>query len=108
MKNILKIASIVVLALLLTACGDEPKIDGSSKDAMKKSVHKIMEELPDEKKEKFQKTLTGIFMLGALSSMGSNHSEDEIQAKILSKLDGKTADDIFKMGAELKEKMKQK
>jgi len=104
MKFTLKVVSLIFAALLLTACGD-PKLDGSSNEAMKKSVQEIMTKLPDEKKEEFKKTLTGIYMLGALASMGSDKSKEEVQAEITAKLDGKTADDVFAMAKEIKEKM---
>jgi len=107
MKLTLKAVSLIFAALLLTACGD-PKLDGSSDEAMKKSVQKVMAKLPDEKKEEFKKTLTGIYMLGALASMGGDKSKDEVQAAITAKLDGKTADDVFAMAAEIKEKMNNK
>jgi len=47
-------------------------------------------------------------MLGALASMGGDKSKDEVQAAITAKLDGKTADDVFAMAAEIKEKMNNK
>ena len=107
MKKFVTTACALTVAILLTACGD-PKIDGSSDEAMKKSVQAIMESLPDEKKEEFKKTLTGIYMLGGLASLGSNKSKEEVQAEITAKLDGKTADEIFAMAAEIKEKMNNK
>ncbi len=107
MKYTLKVVSLIFAALLLTACGD-PKLDGASDETMKKSVQEIMAKLPDDKKEEFKKTLTGIYMLAALASMGGDQSQDEVRATMSAKLDGKTADDIFAMAKEIKEKMEKK
>lgn len=107
MKYTLKVISLIFFTLLLTACGD-PKLDGSSDEAMKKSVKVIMEELPDEKKKEFKKTLKGIYMLGALANMREGKSKSEVRAIIAAKLDGKTADDVFSMAKEMKEKIKRK
>ncbi|OUR63639.1 hypothetical protein A9Q79_09875 [Methylophaga sp. 42_25_T18] len=102
MKYTFKIASLILVALLLTACGD-PKIDASSDEAMKKSIQAIKEKLTEEKKEEFKEALFGIYMSGALASMGGDKSEEEVQAAILANLDGKTADDLFAMVKELKD-----
>ena len=107
MKYTLSITLLMLIALLLTACGD-PTLDGSSDEAMKKSVQIILEELPDEKKERFKEILSGIYELGTLAYEGSNQSKDEVQAIINSKLEGKTANDIFYMIDEIKEGMNAK
>jgi Pyruvate/2-oxoacid:ferredoxin oxidoreductase gamma subunit len=92
----------VIAVLMLTACGD-PKIDASSDETMAESLQAIVDELPNEKKEQFKEAVTGIYMVGAFASMGSDKSKEEIQAAIAAKLDGKTADEIFAMAAELKD-----
>jgi HEAT repeat protein len=44
MRYTLKIAFLIFIALLLTACGD-PKLDGSSDEAMKKSIDDLLEQI---------------------------------------------------------------
>jgi len=107
MKNILKTLALGVMITLLTACG-EPKLDTSSDEAMKASIQKIMAELSPEEQENFKKTITGIYMLGAMASLGNDVSADQANAKINAKLDGKTAKEVFIMADEIREKMKNK
>ena len=92
---------------LLAACGD-PKLDTSTDETMKSSIQSITAELSPEDQERFKKAITGIYMLGALASMGEDKSTEEIQASINSKLDGKTAAEIFEVADEIRQKMNTK
>ena len=107
MSKLLKYLSITLLVSLLTACGD-PKLDTSTDETMKSSVQNMMSELSPEDKNKFKKTITGIYMIGALSSIRSNKSPEEIKASINSKLNGKTVVEIFEMADKIREKIKNK
>jgi len=107
MEKILKTLAFGVMITLLTACGD-PKLDTSSDEAMKASIQKIMAELSPEEQEGFKKTITGIYMLGAMASLGNDVSADQAKAKINEKLDGKTAKEVFIMADEIRAKMKNK
>lgn len=106
MNNMLKLVLAITTILMLSACG-KPTLDTSSDEAMKESVQKIMADLSKDDQEKFKKTLTGIYMLGALASLGSDNAEDA-KAKINAKLNGKTAEEVFQLADELKQKMNNK
>ena len=113
MKYILKFTTVLLIALLFTACGDlkadtfsdGSKLDASSNETMKKSVKAIMSELSPENQENFKKTLTGIYMLAQLAGAGENKSKDEIEAAIRKTLDGKTAAGVFALGRDIRNRM---
>ena len=104
MKKPIQLALVASVVFMLAGCG-EPTLDTSSDEAMKESVQEIMADLSEEDQKRFKKTLTGIYMLAALSSMGDGNSEDA-KAKINAKLDGKTAEEVFQFAEEIKKKMK--
>jgi adenylate cyclase len=105
--NIIKYILVVLLISLVTACGT-PKLDTSTDETIETSAQNIMSELSIEDQERFKKSLVGIYTIGALSSMGSNKSADEIQSSVNAKLNGKTAEEIFKLAEEISQKMKSK
>lgn len=104
MNNILKTIVFGVMITLLTACG-KPKLDTSSDEAMKASIQEIMTELSPKDKQNFEKAITGIYVLGAMASLGKNVSVEQAKENINTKLNGKTAEDIFIMANEIREKM---
>jgi hypothetical protein len=61
--------------------------------------------LSESDKEKFKKTVAGIYRVGALVSFGSDISKEEAMSKIDAKLHGKTAEEIFQLAADIREKM---
>ena len=103
MKKIITTACMLTAMLFLTACSD-PKFDSSSEESRKNSSKAILESLPDEKKEEFKKAL---FTIAMFTSFGSKNSEG-LQEAIAAKLDGKTANEILTLAAELKEKTNKK
>ena len=122
MKGILKFTVAVLVTLLVTACGDSmpsasskvlsveafvdvPRLDTSSSEAMKTSAQEIMSALSQEKQEKFKETLTGIYVLAQLASIGAGKSKDEMEATVSKKLNGKSAAEVFLMAKEIKNKM---
>ncbi|MDP0589295.1 MAG: hypothetical protein QS748_08945 [Candidatus Endonucleobacter bathymodioli] len=113
MKNITKIFVFGLAISLLAACG-EPELgtysyktlDTSSEETKETSFQEIMDELSPEKQREFQKALAGIVVFSIMSSHGSDVSEDEAQAKMNKKINGKTAKEIVIMADEMKEKMK--
>jgi hypothetical protein len=107
MKHISRMASLIFVALLLTACA-EPKLDGSSPEMLQNSAKIIMEDLPEEMKEKFKETFTWVSMAIRFTNMDNGKTREESRAMLSAELDGKTADDIFVMAKELEEKMQKK
>lgn len=51
-------------------------LDTSSEEAIKESLQEIMAEMSEEEQERFKKTLAGIYMLGALGSLGGGDAVD--------------------------------
>jgi len=82
----------VAVVATLMGCGD-PKIDGTDKQSFEKSVRKIAESLPQEKRGQFMSDL-GVANLLAMEGLSTGHSSAEINAQVLKKLDGKSADEI--------------
>lgn len=93
--------SVIILSVFLIACG-EPELDTSSDQAMKESAKEIMSTLSSEDKNRFQKTVTGIYMMAGFAAMGSNVSAEDARAKVNEMLDGKTAEEIFALADEIK------
>lgn len=100
MNKLVKVTLTMATIFMLAGCG-KPTLDTSSEEALKASVQEIMADLSKEDQQKFQKSLGGIYMLGALASLGNSDAEDAA-AKINAKLDGKTAEEIFEMADELR------
>lgn len=106
MKNLFKLVFVIATIFMLSGCG-KPTLDTSSDVAMKNSVQKIMAELSKDDQERFKKSLARIYMLGAIASLGGGNAEDA-KEKINAKLDGKTAEEVFQLAYELKQKMNNK
>lgn len=92
--KITKYLLIVMFTSLITACGS-PELNTSTDETIMSSMQDIMSELSPEDQEKFLISLTEIYMNSAMSSIGSNKSPEEMKLSVNSKLDGKTAKEIF-------------
>lgn len=90
-----RIAALLLTALVLSGCGEQ-KLDGSSDDALKKSVAKVSESLPPEKKAQFEKDiqLIAISKLDIGGVLKGKSSIDDTGSSLRSGLNGKTASDI--------------
>ena len=97
----------ITISLILTACDGDPTLDTSSKEAMTSSMQKMMLKLSKKDQRKLQQTVTGIYMAEALANIGKKINSEQLQKKISAKLDGKTAEEIFEMGEDMRKKMKQ-
>lgn len=89
--------AIAVLVLVLAGCG-KPTIDGSSTEAMKKSIEEVQATLEGEKREKFDKALQVLVFSGLnfkdLMAAGQGGT-GAIESDMRKKLDGKTADEVI-------------
>ena len=103
MNSLFKLVFTTTIILMLSGCG-EPTFDTSSDETIKESLQEIIADLSKDDQERFKKTLTNIYMFGALADFGDN-AEDTTE-KINSILNGKTADEIFQFANELKQKVK--
>lgn len=85
----------LVLAATLSACGD-PKIDGTSDAALKKSVSAVQEKLPPEQRAKFKDDLQVIAFsnLDFKSLTQGKASAESSATQMMASLDGKSAADI--------------
>ncbi len=93
-----KIISMLACLCLLTACPLEKKIDGSTEETMQKSIKEVMESLPLEKQEKFQKSLQVIMFsnINSLADMVAMGQNMEVTKGIfLARVNGKTADEVI-------------
>lgn len=88
---------LITLALSLGGCG-QPTIDGSSKEAMKESIKEIQANLDGEKKNRFEKAVQVLVFSGInlkdLFAAGQTGGAS-MEADMLEKLDGKTADEVI-------------
>lgn len=92
-----KLIAIVVLAVLVTGCGDK-KVDSSTDEKFKTSMQSVKNSLTDEKKKEFE----GAVQVMAFSEIGNIFeaaaNPEGIQRKIKDKLHEKTADEIIAEG----------
>jgi hypothetical protein len=113
LMSYLKVLGIVIACTILAGCSD-PKIDASSDEAMKASVEKVRESLPEAKRKEFdeaiqvlafsQVDLKDLFAEGA-AGVGN------LEGKVRQSLDGKTGDQVIaeaeRVQAERKERERQ-
>jgi hypothetical protein len=96
---------LVVAAIVLVGCTD-PTIDSSSDEAAKQSAQQIRESLPAEDRERFDKALFTVTMNAAVGDKSlmeiAASDPDQLRAKALERLDGKSAEDIFRMADEIR------
>ena len=103
MKKLLSLILAGLIALTLVSC--QKTLDTSSEEAMKKSAQEISATLSPEKKEQFQNSIKGMYMLAHMAASFSNQSEKEVVAKLNKKLDGKTANEVIEIGQDMKRQM---
>lgn len=103
----------LILPFIILSCG-EPKIDASSDESMKSSIENIKENLPDEKKEDFQKALMTIATsnIDLSDVFKGNINPDTYSQNLLSKvknqLNGKTANQIIHKADSIKQAREEK
>ena len=90
-----RVIALAVLCGALSGCG-EPKIDGSSDDAFKKSISKISQSLPESEKNKFTSDVMYLAMQGIdfKDVMNGRVKPEDISTEMLASLGGKSAKDV--------------
>ncbi|WP_099311916.1 DUF6694 family lipoprotein [Pseudomonas sp. ICMP 564] len=91
----LRLMCVVLMAGMLTGCGD-PKLDGSSQQAFKDSAAKVAASLPEDKRKQFASDVMVLAFQGldiAQVFQGKKNAED-VTADMLVALNGKTAQQI--------------
>ena len=92
----------MLLTLVLTACG-QPKLNTSSHEKKKESLQIMVNQLPDKTdQERLKATIAALYVPVILSKIVSEEKADKMEKKINLLLDGKTADEIFKLAETLK------
>ncbi|MFV0422197.1 DUF6694 family lipoprotein [Oleidesulfovibrio sp.] len=92
------VCGVIVCLLFVAGCSSEPKLDASSDQAFEQSIKEIVLSLPENKREHFKETFTGLAMLAALQLNGDT-------AKMRQFFDGMTYDDIMAKAKEVKQKI---
>jgi hypothetical protein len=90
-----KVVVLVVAALMLSGCG-EPKLDGSSEDAMKTSLQKVSESLSADKRAQFESDLKLVLLSGLdfKAVLRGEKSTSDTTKALLADLNGKTAEQV--------------
>lgn len=97
---------VLAAALLAAGCsgGSSKKIDGSSQEAMQKSVEEITKNMSADEKKKFEDAMLAIAAKHIFGNMFKEGSEPEKEA--LKAVDGKTAAEIIAEGEKIRAEMK--
>ena len=88
-----RLLGFILLLGALTVCGCQPKVDGSSEEAMKASVEKIKKSLDADKAQKFETAMAVVMMHNVNASAMGN--PEAAQKQVLASVNGKTADQII-------------
>lgn len=93
-----KIIGVIMLSCLLAAC-DKPKIDSSTDDAMKSSIAKVRESLPENKRDEFDSALKVVAFsninMADLMRASSDTDKEDISKKMRAPLAGKTGEEVI-------------
>jgi hypothetical protein len=99
----LKYIVVAASLLLLSGCG-EPKLDGSSEEAMKKSAKEVAEHLPADRRSQFESDLNLLALskadVGAV--MRGERPASEMTSSVFRVLDGKTAAQVSSEAAAIR------
>ncbi|MEK8080704.1 DUF6694 family lipoprotein [Pseudomonas sp. XK-1] len=87
---------VAVTAILLTGCGD-PRLDGTSEEAMKSSVAKISAKLDETKKASFEEALQVVAFskMDIGSVLSGKKTAEGMAGDMMVSLNGKTADEVI-------------
>ncbi|WP_027722047.1 DUF6694 family lipoprotein [Maridesulfovibrio zosterae] len=100
----LQVVLLVLMAVMVLGCSNEPTLDGSSEEAFKASAEKMIASVDDAKKKSLQEAVAVVvFAQLNLKKMVQDMSagiEPKVD-KIYKEMDGMTADDIIKRSKEI-------
>ncbi|MDC9593329.1 DUF6694 family lipoprotein [Xenorhabdus sp. IM139775] len=106
-----KLLTICLLGFALAGCDNQLKIDGTNEIAVKTSIEKIRDTLPEDKKLQFDDALN-IVMLNSINfdelfkdNQNGNIQHGDIQKleqKFFQSLHGKTADQVIEEAGKIK------
>ena len=105
--NRLKSFALAMLVLTLSACAPStPIFDASSKEAIQSSSKAILDSLPEERKEPFKESLTGLMMLASLAAIAEQVPQEKAMQNMMAKVDGKNGEEIIAFALDLKQEMR--
>ncbi|WP_036771012.1 DUF6694 family lipoprotein [Photorhabdus australis] len=94
-----KLLAICLLGFVLAGCDSQPKIDASNEIALKTSIDKIRDVLPDDKRAKFDESIQVAMFnsidFNELVKSGVDSDIKKLKQKFYKSLDGKTADQLI-------------
>ncbi|QLG46625.1 DUF6694 family lipoprotein [Costertonia aggregata] len=98
------IPTLILICLLFNSC--QKKIDGSTKESLKKSIAEIEETLDKKKKKEFRESMGLILFRGQLDffSLTNGGATKKLEG-LQSVLDGMTADDIIAEGNKIRKEL---
>ncbi len=92
-----------IVTVFLAGCG-EPKLDGSSEEALKASVENLSAKLDPTKRAEFEEAMQVVAFsqmnLGAI--LKGEQSPDSVAHKMFGELDGRTADEVIAKASVIK------
>ncbi|MGM9482946.1 DUF6694 family lipoprotein [Roseateles sp. NT4] len=99
-----KLVFALSLAALLAGCSD-PKLDASSDEAMKVSVQRVREKLPEAKRGEFDEALQllAFSQIDIGEVMRDSSGPATVQEKVRAAVNGKTAAEVISAGTKIKE-----
>lgn len=101
MKTKKRLIFVLLGFIALTGCDKTPRIDGSDEQAFRDSFRVISESLPKEKREKFELDLMRV----GYNGINQNKlSDSEIRQRMMKKVDGMTAAEIFEAAEQIRSK----
>src|SRR5215203_3435790 len=105
-RALLKKLIICAVMAATLACA-APKIDTSSNESMKKSIERVRESLPEEKRADFDNALRDLALADLnfqeIMAQGTSPSTDTLTSKMKQRLNGKTGQQILSDAAKLRE-----
>src|SRR5690554_965710 len=98
------ITLLTISTFIFTAC--EPTVDATSEESMKASIQKIKDTLPEDKKEEFGKAVLAVSFsdFSFAEMMAGTQDGASLVKGAKEKLNGKTADEIFEMVDDVRNK----
>lgn len=93
-RDMKKIVGVILLSFLLAGC-DKPKIDSSTDDAMKSSIAKVRESLPENKRGEFDNALQVVAFSNINMADLIQSDKEDLSKKMRDSLSGKTADEVI-------------
>lgn len=95
----MRLIALLVLVATLVACG-EPRLDGSSEEALKASIEAVKKPLSREDRKRFEDAVLKVGMQD-VNIFAAAVDKDALQRRLRDNLDGKTAHQVIEEGERL-------